>query len=281
MIDATLSTFERDVIDASAEAPVLVAFWAPWCEPCKALHPMLERLEREYGGRFRVVNVNTDVNPELVASFNLKSIPHVVAFVDACAVSQFAGAQAEPVVRAFVDRLTPNPADIEHRAGRDALVRGMPVEAEECLRHAVALDPSHNAARLDLVAVLLDRGEVAEARRHFALLSPRAIAHAGYTGVRSRMEAAEIAATLPPENDLAGRISANGDDLQARLDLADLYVARCEYAPALDQLLEIVKRDRAFGEDVGRLRMLEIFDLAADHCALVAEYRERLSQTLF
>src|SRR5947207_2594498 len=135
MIDATLSTFERDVIDASAEAPVLVTFWAPWCEPCKALHPMLERLEREYGGRFRVV---------------------------------------------------------------------------------------------------LDRGEVQEARRHFALLSPRAIAHAGYTGVRSRMEAAEIAATLPPESDLAGRIDTNGDDLQSRLDLADLYVARQQYAPALD-----------------------------------------------
>jgi putative thioredoxin len=131
------------------------------------------------------------------------------------------------------------------------------------------------------VAVLLDRGEVQEARRHFSLLSPRAIAHAGYNGVRSRMEAAEIAALLPPEQDLAGRIDANGDDMQSRLDLADLYVARRQYAPALDQLLEIVRRDRAFGEDVGRLRMLEVFDLAADHCELVAEYRARLSQLLF
>jgi putative thioredoxin len=281
MIDATLSTFERDVIEASSDAPVLVAFWAPWCEPCKALHPMLERLEREYGGRFRVVNVNTDANPELVASFNLKSIPHVVAFVDACAVSQFAGAQQEPFVRAFVDRLTPNPADLEYRAARDALVRGELVIADELLRHAIALDPSHDGARLDLVGLMLDRGELENARTQFSLLSTRAIAHAAYNGIRSRLESAEIAATLPPEDQLAARIAQDGGDLQARLDLADLYVARGEFAPALDQLLEIVKRDRTFGEDVGRVRMLEVFDIAIDDEELVAEYRERLSQLLF
>jgi len=281
MIDATLSTFERDVIEASSESPVLVTFWAPWCEPCKALHPLLDRLEREYGGRFRVVNVNTDVNPELVASFNLKSIPHVVAFVDACAVSQFAGAQAEPFVRAFVERLTPNPADLEHRAARDAMVNGLPALAEDSLRKAIALDPSHDGARLDFIGMLLDRGELENARAHFMLLSPRALAHAAYNGIRSRMEAAEIAATLPPEHHLASRIEGNGDDLQARLDLADLLVARGDFAPALDQLLEIVRRDRTFGEDVGRIRMLEVFELAAAEADLVAGYRERLSLLLF
>jgi putative thioredoxin len=281
MIDATLSTFERDVIEASGEAPVLVTFWAPWCEPCKALHPMLERLELEYGGRFRVVNVNTDANPELVASFNLKSIPHVVAFVDACAVSQFAGAQGEPFVRAFVERLTPNPADIEHRAARDALVRAQAGVAEESLQHAIALDPSHDGARLDLTSILLDRGDLEASRMHFMLLSPRATSHAAYNGVRSRIEAAEIAATLPPEKHLEARIARDEGDLQSRLDLADLYVARGAFAPALDQLLEIVKRDRAFGDDVGRLRMLEVFEIAASEADLVADYRERLSQLLF
>jgi putative thioredoxin len=281
MIDATLSTFERDVLEASSDAPVLVSFWAPWCEPCKALHPLLERLEREYGGRFRVVNVNTDVNPELVASFNLKSIPHVVAFVDSSAVSQFAGAQAEAFVRAFVDRLTPNPADIEHRGARDALMHGQVEAADVSLRKAIALDPSHDGARLDLVGLLLDRGELDTARSHFSLLSSHAVEQSPYQTVRARLDSAEIAATLPPEHHLAGRIAADGDDLQSRLDLADLYVARREFAPALDQLLEIVKRDRAFGEDVGRVRMLEVFDLAAAETDLVADYRERLSQLLF
>jgi putative thioredoxin len=82
MIDATLSSFERDVIEASMEVPVIVDFWAPWCAPCKLLGPVLEKLEREYGGRFRLVNINSDTNPELVSSFNLRSIPHTVAFVD-------------------------------------------------------------------------------------------------------------------------------------------------------------------------------------------------------
>ena len=281
MIDATLSTFERDVIEASSEAPVLVTFWAPWCEPCKALHPMLERLEREYGGRFRVVNVNTDANPELVASFSLKSIPHVVAFVDACAVSQFAGAQGEPFVRAFVERLTPNPADLEHRAAREAMVSGTEADAEKSLRIAIALDPSHDGARLDYVGLLLARGELEAARTHFALLSPRAIGQSSYHGVLMRLEAAEIAATLPPERQLASRLETDEGDLQARLDLADLYVARKEFAPALEQLLEIVKRDRSFGEDVGRIRMLEVFQLAAGEADLVADYRERLSQVIF
>ena len=103
MIDTTLSSFERDVIEASMEVPVLLDFWAPWCGPCKTLGPLLERLEREYGGRWKLVKVNSDTNPELVASFNLKSIPYAVAFVDGNAVAQFMGAQPEAYVRALWD----------------------------------------------------------------------------------------------------------------------------------------------------------------------------------
>jgi len=281
MIDTTLSTFERDVIDASSEAPVVVAFWAPWCEPCRSLHPVLERLEREYGGRFRLVNVNTDANPELVASFCLKSIPHVVAFVDANAISQFAGAQPEAFVRAFVDRLTPNPADLEHRDAREALMHGQMAIAEEALRHALALDPSHDGARLDLAAILLERGETVAAAMHFALLSSHAPENSTYATVRARLESAEIASHLPPEDELVARITRDAGDLQARFDLADLHVARGEFREALEHLIEIVRRDRTFGEDVGRVRMLEVFDMAAGDAELVAELRERLSQVLF
>ena len=124
MIDTTLSTFDRDVIEASMEVPVLVDFWAPWCGPCRSLGPMLERLEREYGGRFRLVNVNSDANPELVESFHLKSLPYGVVFVDGNAVAQFVGAHPEPYVRAFLDRLIPDPAELEHRSAREALSRG-------------------------------------------------------------------------------------------------------------------------------------------------------------
>ena len=281
MIDATLSTFERDVIEASMEVPVIVDFWAPWCGPCKALGPLLERLEREYGGRFKLVNVNSDTNPELVASFNLKSIPYAVAFVDGNAVAQFMGAQPEAYIRAFLDRLIPNPADLEHRCAREAIASGRIAEAEEALKNALALDPSCDGARLDMVAILLDRGDIEAARMHYGLLSERALNQSTHHTVRARMEAAEAAAKLPPVEVLESRIEEDGADLQARLDLADLHVARRDYPAALDQLLEIVRRDRTFGEDIGRVRMLEVFEMAAEQPDLVAIYRGQLSQVLF
>src|SRR5687767_818959 len=264
MIDANLSSFERDVIEASMEVPVLVDFWAPWCGPCKSLGPVLEKLEREYGGRFKLVKVNSDTNPELVSSFNLKSIPYAVAFVDGNAVAQFMGAQPEVYIRAFLDRLIPNPSDIEHRNAREALAAGNTAAAEVALKNAIALDPSNDGARLDLVALMLDRDEIDEAQCHYALLNGKAAQQSNYTAVKARMEAIDAAAALPPEDQLRARLEADANDLQARLDIADLAIARREFPEALDQLLEIVSRDRAFGDDLGRRRMLEVFEMAAD-----------------
>ena len=281
MIDATLSSFERDVIEASMEVPVLVDFWAPWCGPCKQLGPLLERLEREYGGRFKLVNVNSDTNPELVSSFNLKSIPYTVAFVDGNAVAQFSGAQPEAFVRAFLDRLIPDPSEIEHRAARDALAQGQAEVAEGYLKNAIALDPSNDAARLDMAAILLDRSDVDAARTHFDALSSSAEQQSNYAPVSARLEAARRAEALPPAATLARRIHIEPEDLGARMELAELHIARREFAPALDQLLEIVARDRNRGAESARLKMLAVFEMAADDPDLVTEYRGRLSSLLF
>ena len=281
MIDATLSSFERDVIEASMEVPVIVDFWAPWCAPCKALGPILEKLEREYGGRFRLVNINSDMNPELVSSFNLKSIPYTVAFVDGNAVAQFMGTQPESFIRAFLDRLIPNPGELEHRAARDALALGQVAIAEQYLRNAIALDPANDGARLDMVGIHLERGEVDEARRQFDTLSAAAEQQSNYESTTARLKAAERAATLPPADLLARHISEKPEDLQARLDLAELQVANGEYRSALEQLLEVVRRDRAYGDDVARRKMLAVFEMAAADPDLVSEYRSKLSSVLF
>jgi putative thioredoxin len=247
MIDATLSSFERDVIEASMEVPVVVDFWAPWCGPCKILGPLLEKLEREYGGRFRLVNVNSDTNPELASSFNLRSIPYTVAFVDGNAVAQFQGSQPEAgnavaqfqgsqpeaYVRAFLDRLIPNPGELEHRAARDALTLGQHEIAREYLKNAIALDPRNDGARLDMVALHVESGEIEEARRQFDTLSANAEQQSNFEPVRARLIAAERAATLPPPEALTQRISDSPDDLQSRLDLAELQIAKSDYRPAM------------------------------------------------
>jgi putative thioredoxin len=225
--------------------------------------------------------VNSDTNPELVSSFNLQSIPHSVAFVDGNAVAQFAGAQPEAFVRAFLDRLIPDPSEIEHRASREALARGQPEVAEDSLKNAIALDPSNDGARIDIAGILLDRAEVQAARTHFEALSSNAAQLSTHAALAARIDAATVAQALPPADTLTRRIGTEPGDLDARMELAELHIAHREFAPALDQLLEIVKRDRKFRDEGARLKILAVFEMAADDPDLVTEYRGRLSSLLF
>jgi putative thioredoxin len=281
MIDVTLSSFEREVLDASRQLPIVVDYWAPWCGPCRALGPILEKLEREAAGRWKLVKVNSDENPELSRQYGVRSIPFVVAFVDGQPAAQFLGAQPEATIRTFLEKLVPDPSDLELRQARAALAQGKTSLAESHLGNALALDPSNDSARLDMVGILVDRGDLAGARAQWALLSGRAPQASGFATTSARLEAAERAATLPEASDLVRRIEANPGDLAARLDLAEVRIANREYAPALEQLLEIVKRDRAFGEDIGRRKMLAVFEMAAAEPDLVSDYRRRLSAALY
>ncbi|MGE5713997.1 MAG: thioredoxin, partial [Betaproteobacteria bacterium] len=278
-------TFQRDVLDASREIPLLVDFWAPWCGPCRALGPMLERLEQDYAGRFRLVKINSDENPELSAEFGVRSIPYVVAFVDGRPVDSFVGVLPESQLRAFIERVAPDASEIERRKAQSLAAAGDPAGALAALRAALALRPASDEARLDMAALLLDapaldKAQATEAAEMLDRTSALAQQTPRYRALRTRIDSLQVAARLPAVDLLRQRIANRPDDLQARADLARQLIAQQQFEPALDELLEIVARDRAYGDDFGRTTMLSVFELIADRPEVIGRYRRRLAALL-
>lgn len=281
MIDTTLERFKADVIDASMQTPVVLDFWAPWCGPCKTLGPMLEKLEQQYGGRFRLVKVDTDAQPELAQHFRIRSIPTVFGIVNGQPVDQFQGAVPESQLREFIDRLLPNPGDIELEQAMQAAERGDTAAAVGHLQKALASDPANDGARLMYAQLLLQDNDAGAAQAQLVHLSTQSLQNPEVQALVERVRRQVTEGAEPPPVELLNAVAEKPDDLQARLDLARHYIGQKTWAPALEQLLEIVRRDRAFGDDVGRKTMIEVFGLASAQPELVSEWRRRLSSVLF
>jgi len=275
-LDVGLADFAQHVLEESKHRPVVVDFWAPWCGPCKSLKPVLEKLAAEYGGKFLLAKINSDDNQELAERYGVRGIPNVKAFVNGEPVAEFSGALPEGEVRAFLDRLIPSPADELRAQAAELRHAGDLSGALQRLADASRLDPNHIGVRLDAAEIMLDLGEADEGRRLLASVPDDADPRVAQ--LKARLQFMGVAGEDVAA--LTARVAANENDLEARLKLANLLVAAGQYEAGMDQLLEIVRRDRGFEDDIGRKTLLSVFDLLGGG-ELVSRYRRQLSSLLY
>ena len=280
MIDANPTNFQAEVIEASHDQPVLVDFWAPWCAPCGVLGPMLEKLEREAGGAFKLVKVDADDNPALMQAWGVRSLPTVVVFRAGQAIDRFVGAMPEGRVRAFVARLAPRPGEDLLNQARNLIALGEWARAAEVLRTALALNPALDAVRATYVEALLRLGQGAQARLAFEPLRGRRRSDLRLAALAMVIDATEATADVADDAPLRDAVAASPADAAARFRLAQWAMARGRWAQAMTELLALVGIDRAFGDDAGRRGLLAAFELC-DDAALVRDFRRRLSAGLY
>jgi putative thioredoxin len=267
VFDVTEADFEAAVLEQSLHVPVLLDCWAPWCGPCKALGPVLEKLAADYGGRFVLAKLNTDEAPQISAALRLRSIPMVVLFMGGRPVDQFVGALPEGKVRAFLDKHVPagppqpslSPVE-ELRAGAAEAPDAQTAEA--MLREALAVEPGHALASLDLAERLISRGALEEAKGLLEAV-PQAERSDRHVALSKRLD---LAANRPQGDPAAlrERISANPKDFDARFALAALLAYENDFAAAFEQLLDTVMRDKGEARERARKQLVEWFAICPD-----------------
>jgi putative thioredoxin len=269
MLDITIQNFEAELINASRRQPVLLDIWAPWCGPCKALGPVLEKLETAYAGRFALAKLNSDEQPEIAGQlsqmFGVRSIPFCVLFKDGQPVDGFVGALPEAQVRQFLDKHVPSAAEAaseEETQEAEALLAGGDTErAIERLQEAVAINPGNDAARYDYLRALLSAGRVEEARRAYEPVAAAALPDARLAACGRWLDAHAAAAKARTPEQLAAAIAANKRDFDARFELAQIHFAAQRFTEALDELLEIVMRDKTWHDELARKTYVAILEL--------------------
>ncbi|MBU1214780.1 MAG: co-chaperone YbbN [Gammaproteobacteria bacterium] len=279
--DVNQTNFEEQVMAASFKQPVVIDFWAPWCAPCKVLKPLLEKLAEEYAGKFLLAKVNSDENPDISAQFAVRGIPAVKAVVNGKVVDEFTGALPEGQVRAWLDKIIPSPAEEMRHAAQQRFAADDVDGALQQLAEASALDPSNEWVRVDSAEILLAQGKADEALQ--LLESVRDVTIQKDDRVLqlvAQARVAEMAAGGEDEASLSAAIVANANDLEARLKLANVLVAKNRAEEGMDQLLEIVRRDRSFRDDIGRKTLLDVFNLLGGSGELVKDYRRKLAGLL-
>jgi putative thioredoxin len=283
--DTTTQTFRKDVIEESRRQPVLVDFWAPWCGPCKQLTPLLEKSVRSAKGAVKLVKMNIDEHPAIPGQMGIQSIPAVIAFVNGQPVDGFMGALPESQVTAFLARLTKQDIHNEEKellkSADAALVAGDPAGAAELYSELLASDPANVHALAGLARSHLETGNIEQAKHTLAQVPEAKRNETSVAAARAALEVAEQAAHLGPVAELEQKVASNPLDHQARFDLALALNGNNRRQEALDQLIEIVRRDRKWNDDAARKQLVQFFEAWGPTDEHTVSGRRRLSSILF
>jgi putative thioredoxin len=284
--DGNIQTFGEDVIQASLEVPVIVDFWAPWCGPCKTLGPILERVVEQAKGAVKLVKINVDENREIAQQLRIQSIPTVYAFKNGQPVDGFAGAIPESQIRDFVKALIggaagPSPTEDLLVMAEDALAKKDIGTAAQMFGQILQEEPGHPKAVAGLAKCYIESGDLERARQTLGLVRPDGATDEAIRGVEAELALKEKSASAGDTAPLRAKVDANPADHQARYDLALALDAKGDRQGAIDQLLDIVKRDRKWNEEAARKQLVTLFEAMGPTDERTIDARRKLSAILF
>jgi putative thioredoxin len=272
--------FEREVIERSRTVPVVVDFWAPWCGPCRALGPILEKLAAERQGDFILAKVNTDQAQDLAYQYGIEGIPAVKAFRDGRPVLEFVGLLPEAQVRAFIDRICPSQADRQARQAAD-LEKSDPAAAEAEYRRVLEQDSTNDAALIGLARLLVERGQDGEAQELLGRVTPTGELGAETERLGAILFLRDQARPYGDEAAVRRRLANDPHNPEFLYELGCVLAARGQYPEALQTLLDAAGRDRALAEEKVRPVMVKVFYAVGVRSPLADEYRDKLTQLLY
>jgi putative thioredoxin len=283
--DTTTQTFVKDVLEESKRQPVLVDFWAPWCGPCKQLTPVLEKAVKAAKGKVKLTKMNIDEHPAVAGQLGIQSIPAVFAFVNGQPVDGFMGALPESQVIQFLERLTKDKIGGEEKdalaAADAALAQGDATTAASLYASLLAQDGSNVAALAGLARTYVHTGAIEQAKQTLDMVPEAKRTDTAVVAARAALEVAEQAQSVGPLDELKQKVEANPLDHQSRFDLAVALNSKGQRADAVDNLIEIVRRDRQWNDDGARKQLIQFFEAWGPTDEATVEGRKRLSSILF